>query len=44
MPGRVTFKKGAKVGRIETNLDNPQAALGTNARPLTSSASSPTFT
>jgi phage gpG-like protein len=27
MPGRVTFKKGAKVGRIETNLDNPQAAL-----------------
>ena len=27
MPGRVTFKKGAKVGRIEKNLDNPKAAL-----------------
>ena len=27
MPGRVTFIKGAKVGRIEKNLDDPQAAL-----------------
>lgn len=27
MPGRVTFQKGAKVGRMERNLANPHAAL-----------------